>query len=143
MINGANKRTVSLRIDQSLIEFFTGGTNKNINQSISEALLMYKAMLSEAEFELKKRFMPKEWVAMADCLNGCVIEPTLLSKDTLKAEFEDSQSYDGTFSRHEVVFPLFMRKIDKLTHAQSVALYNRIRKFWNAENADLYAWSQF
>lgn len=143
MINGANKRTVSLRIDQSLIEFFTGGTNKNINQSISEALLMYKTMLSEAEFELKKKFLPKEWVAMADCLNGCVIEPTLLSKDTLKAEFEDSQSYDGAFSRHDVIFPLFMRKIDKLTHAQSVALYNRIRKFWDADNANLETWSKF
>lgn len=143
MINSKNKRAVNIRIDQSLIDYLTDSTNKSINPAMVEALTMYKALLSEAEKELRGRFTQREWAAMADCYNGSIIETNMLNKQTLTAGFEDSQSYDATFTRHEVNYPMFMRKIEKLTHAQSVALYNRIRKFWDADNADLSAWSQF
>lgn len=143
MINSKNKRAVNIRIDQSIIDYLTDNTNKSINPAMVEALTMYKALLSEAEKELRGRFTPREWAAMADCYNGSIIETNMLNKQTLLAGFEDGQAYDATFTRHEINYTAFMNKCDKLTHAQAVALYNRIRKFWNAENADLYAWSQF
>ncbi len=138
-------KIISIRIPVELLKEVTKNGNEQQTESIVELLERSIADRKAAMIDIKGIFSKEEWIAIADSLNGTMItDPFWYSRDAFIAHCEDSELYDGTFSRHNADPKVVCEKIKKLTSIQVATVYRRVETFWdNSDKIDLTKWSEF
>ncbi len=138
-------KTINIRIEEQLLDMVTNNGENPINASIVDALNTSTTIIKMSTVELKGKFTNAEWMAMASATNGVIIEQVMMvNKDYSLAEFEDSETYDSTFTNIGADFKAFSEKINSLTFAQHFALIKRIKDYWESDKQpNLEAWASF
>ncbi len=87
--------------------------------------------------ELRGKFSIKEWIFLADILNGLIIDNSYrFSPEVLVDTCEDAD--------YSVCLPELIEKLKLLSITQLDALYYRIENFWeNCSRLDMLVWAQF
>lgn len=95
--------------------------------------------------ELRGKFSIKEWIFLADILNGLIIDNSYrFSPEVLVATCEDAELYENKASYYSVCLPELIEKLKLLSITQLDALYYRIENFWeNCSRLDMLVWAQF
>lgn len=102
--------------------------------------------MSTSNFEaVRGVFSQNEWAALADLLNGSVINEEYRQRpDMLVAEIEDGDKYDGICGKWGISRDALIKKARKLTGEQTDALYGRIEDFWqHTSGSDIMEWAKF
>lgn len=137
------KRTVSLRLPEQQVEYLSYNY-KNISQGVIEAIDALQIIRKYSLSEIKGVFTPGEWSFFADSLNGTITDGIFrCNKEALIYHCQDAEQLDGTASKWNVDLSQLTAKIEKLTGAQVEALYFRVEQFWENENRDLDAFSNY
>lgn len=136
--------TKTLRLPDEWVKRLTEG-DKMLNPSLVEYLDETDADRKAAMLDIKGIFSPSEWVALADSLNGTMItEQFRYNASAFVAHCEDSEMYDGTFSRHGADMKAVCEKIRNLTMTQVATVYRRVEAFWSHSNEiDIEKWSVY
>lgn len=118
----------------------------SINQQIVDSVRKLAAIQRRSLQELRGKFTPQEWAAMADMLNSTrVTEDFRYYADALVAEIEDSDHYEGIGAKWEIDIPALCEKARQLTAAQLDALYLRVETWWQTckVDTDILEWGKF
>lgn len=138
-------KTVTLRLPEEVVSLLTKDGQEMLNPALVEFVEQGIADRKAALLDIKGIFTSEEWIALCDSLNGTMITDEFrYNAGAFVAHCEDSELYDGTFSRHEADLKAVCDKIKKLTQMQVATVYRRIETFWdNSGKIDLFKWSEY
>lgn len=137
------KKAASIRLPEQQTNYILENY-KNINFGIVSIVDALQIIRKYSLSEIKGVFTPGEWSFFADSLNGTITDGIFrCSKEALIYHCQDAEQLDGTASKWDVDLSQLTAKIEKLTGAQVEALYFRIEQFWEGENRDLDAFSNY
>jgi hypothetical protein len=137
------KKAASIRLPEQQTNYILENY-KNINFGIVSIVDALQIIRKYSLSEIKGVFTPGEWSFFADSLNGTITDGIFrCSKEALIYHCQDAEQLDGTASKWDVDLAQLTAKIEKLTGAQVEALYFRIEQFWEGENRDLGAFSNY
>ncbi len=137
------KKAASIRLPEQQTNYILENY-KNINFGIVSIVDALQIIRKYSLSEIKGVFTPGEWSFFADSLNGTITDGIFrCSKEALIYHCQDAEQLDGTASKWDVDLAQLTAKIEKLTGAQVEALYFRIEQFWENENRDLDAFSNY
>lgn len=137
------KKAASIRLPEQQTNYILENY-KNINFGIVSIVDALQIIRKYSLSEIKGVFTPGEWSFFADSLNGTITDGIFrCSKEALIYHCQDAEQLDGTASKWDVDLAQLTAKIEKLTGAQVEALYFRIEQFWEGENRDLDAFSNY
>jgi hypothetical protein len=137
------KKAASIRLPEQQTNYILENY-KNINFGIVSIVDALQIIRKYSLSEIKGVFTPGEWSFFADSLNGTITDGIFRgSKEALIYHCQDAEQLDGTASKWDVDLAQLTAKIEKLTGAQVEALYFRIEQFWEGENRDLDAFSNY
>jgi len=137
------KKAASIRLPEQQTNYILENY-KNINFGIVSIVDALQIIRKYSLSEIKGVFTPGEWSFFADSLNGTITDGIFrCSKEALIYHCQDAEQLDGTASKWNVDLSQLTAKIEKLTGAQVEALYFRVEQFWENENRDLDAFSNY
>ena len=137
--------TKTIRLPEEMVKQITNNGEKMLNPALIDFIEESLADRKAALLDIKGIFTSQEWIALCDSLNGTMItEQFRYNASAFVAHCEDSELYEGTFSRHEADLKAVCEKIKKLTSMQVATVYRRIETFWdNSGKIDLFKWSEY
>lgn len=137
------KKAASIRLPEQQTNYILENY-KNINFGIVSIVDALQIIRKYSLSEIKGVFTPGEWSFFADSLNGTITDGIFrCNKEALIYHCQDAEQLDGTASKWDVDLAQLTAKIEKLTGAQVEALYFRVEQFWENENRDLDAFSNY
>lgn len=140
-----SKKAVNLSLDTEVYKKIEKlGDDCGMTAGVLNLVSFYDKIMKLSKNELRGKFTTNEWIAIADSLNGSIIdEYTRYSVDMFIAHCEDAELYEGSFSSRNVEVKEFTEKCKSLTCAQLVALYDRVNEFWSNSHLDIEKWADF
>lgn len=135
-------KTMTIRVPQELASWIEAKKGSS-NGAIVDAL--YTAMYTEkyADREIQGKLTENEWKALADSLNGSLIDGAFrFASSALVAHTEDADKYDGIGDKWGVDISRLCEKIAKLSCSQVEAIYRRVESFWD-NPVDLDSWAKY
>lgn len=131
-------KNITVRIPAEMYEEMAAN-ELSISQQLVELRKKDKLVKRMSEIELREKFTTKEWMTIADALNGIMIEGVnRYNKSLLVIEVEDKALYEGLEERHGVNIRNLSEKLGTLTAAQTYTLINKIEDFWAHPGMDSY-----
>lgn len=129
-------KNITVRIPADMYEEMAA-KEKSISQQLAELSKKDKLIKRLSEIELRGKFTTKEWMTIADAMNGIMVEgASRYNPSLLMMEVEDKALYDSLEEKHGVNIRNLSEKIGTLTAAQTYALIERIEDFWLHEGVD-------
>ena len=121
----------SIRMDEDLLEsIYT--PNKSLSEQVNDCVKQLIAIRSYTTEELKNKFKPEEWRALAEAMkNFRNSDISRYQSQTFTMALKSADINNGIGNAWKIDIDNLCNKIDQLTAAQLDALYNRIDKFWN------------
>lgn len=109
----------------------------SISQQLAELAKKDKLIKRLSGIELRGKFTTKEWMTIADAMNGMMLDDaSRYNSALLVTEVEDKALYEGLEEKHGVNIRNLSEKIGTLTAAQTYALIGRIEDFWSHDGVD-------
>lgn len=138
-------KNITLRIDETFYAEMSKNGSSSFNEQVNAALRKVATIDKVSMSELRGRFTPAEWKAIADTLNGTYTkdETFRYTPSALTAAIEDSDLYNNLGQKWEVDIKALCDKINSLGGAQVDAVYRRVETFWDNPGTDLNAWAEF
>ena len=142
------KKNVTLRLPQDITNWIItrSGEHNSITWGVRNIVSHIQMLERMSSNEIRNKFTPDEWLCMADSVNGWFPGDDRYRADIFAFRLEDSEQYDKTASRHNVVLSELTNKIKVLTAAQMDAVIRRIELFWqnyNLPQFDVVQWSRY
>lgn len=82
--------------------------------------------------QFKGVFTESELSALVDCFNATMLTKSMQAyKETILAQVQDSDKYEGLYSKWAIDTESFEGKINRLTELQSFFLQEELYRFWN------------
>lgn len=129
-------KNITVRIPADMYEEMAS-KEKSISQQLAELSKKDKLIKRLSEIELRGKFTTKEWMTIADAMNGIMVEgASRYNQSLLRIEVEDKALYEGLEEKHGVNIRNLSEKIGTLTAAQTYALIERIEDFWSHDGVD-------
>lgn len=137
-------KNVTIRVPENLYDALTKD-GKSISQQLVETTTRAIALNMLSRNELKGKFTPGEWKALADTLNGLLVEGQFrYVPSVLVANLEDGDLYEGLSEKWGIDLNALCEKVESLTAAQLDALYSRVESFWeHSATTDIDSWAEF
>lgn len=124
-------KNITVRIPADMYDEMAANET-SISQQLVELCKKDRLVTRLSEIELRGRFTTKEWMTIADAMNGIAIEgASRYNASLLVMEVEDKALYEGLEEKHGVNIRNLSEKLATLTAAQTCALISKIERFWS------------
>lgn len=138
-------KNITLRLPIETVEYIEScGDEQGITQGVKNIVKKLQDFERHADLSIKNKFVPEEWKAMADALNGTLVEGQFrYSPEALIAQMEDAETYEKVCTKWDMDLTILCAKIQSLSPTQIEAIHRRIEKFWHTPDTDFDTWSKY
>lgn len=123
------KKVTSTRVEEEILSKYAE-IYKSAAAGTTVAIESFISLRVRTLNEIKGIFTNEEITAIVANLNGTMRQEAFMYKSVFIASIEDGEKFDHLSTQYSFDYAEFIKKIEKLTEAQSYFLMDRIFLFW-------------